>query len=137
MLSTTGKTTKRVVSKLTTKVATKTVAKVTSRAAAKSVKAAPRSDSHRDATVEWLKEDVANRAALLEAALETGDAGDLMAALRLITDAGGGVAKIAAETGLNREALYRTLSRNGNPQLSSLLPILQATGLKIVVQPII
>jgi probable addiction module antidote protein len=137
MLSTTGKTTKRVVSKLTTKVATKTVAKVTSRAAAKSVKAAPRSDSHRDATVEWLKEDVANRAALLEAALETGDAGDLMAALRLITDAGGGVAKIAAETGLNREALYRTLSKNGNPQLSSLLPILQATGLKIVVQPII
>ena len=134
MLLVTGKTTKRVVNKLTTKMATKTVAKVTARAAAKSLKAAPRSDSHRDATVKWLKEDVANRAALLEAALETGDAGDLMAALRLITDASGGIAKIAAETGLNREALYRTLSKNGNPQLSSLLPILQATGLKIVVQ---
>ena len=137
MLSTTGKITKRAVTKLATKGVAKTASKVSARVATKSAKAIPRSVSHRDATVEWLKQDVANRAALLEAALETGDAGDLMAALRLITDASGGVAKIAAETGLNREALYRTLSKNGNPQLSSLLPILQATGLKIVVQPII
>ena len=59
-----------------------------------------------------------------------------MAALRLITEAGGGISKMAETTGLNREALYRTLSRRGNPQLSSLLPILQAAGLKMVVQTV-
>jgi DNA-binding phage protein len=48
----------------------------------------PRSDSHRAATLAWLRENPANCAALLEAAHETGDAGDLTAALGLIADAG-------------------------------------------------
>jgi DNA-binding phage protein len=48
----------------------------------------PRSDSHRDATLAWLRESPANYAALLDAARETGDAGDLTAALELIADAG-------------------------------------------------
>jgi probable addiction module antidote protein len=82
-----------------------------------------------------LNRDPAHAAALLDAALATGVPGDFMAALRLITDARGGIGKIAKETGLNRETLYRTLSRKGNPQLSSLLPILHAAGLKIAVQP--
>ena len=85
-----------------------------------------RSVSHHESTLEWLRKDATHAAALLEAALETGDAGDFMAALRTVTEARGGVSKIAEETGLNREALYRTLSKKGNPQLSSLLPILQA-----------
>ena len=93
-----------------------------------------RSVSHRESTLEWLRKDATHAAALMEAALETGDAGDFMAALRTVTEARGGVAKIAQETGLNREALYRTLSKRGNPQLSSLLPILQAAGLKLTVQ---
>ncbi len=124
MPSSTGKTTKRVATK-----AVKPAVRAVAKAGARSV-------AHRDATIEWLREDVAHGAALLEAALETGDAGDFMAALRLITEARGGIAKIAEMTGLNREALYRTLSKRGNPQLSSLLPILQATGLKIAVQAV-
>lgn len=124
MPSNTGKTTKRVASKSTNKVAPKVAA------------AAPRSVSHREATIEWLREDAGHGAALLEAALESGDAGDFMAALRLITEARGGISKMAETTGLNREALYRTLSKRGNPQLSSLLPILQAAGLKMVVQTV-
>lgn len=48
----------------------------------------PRSVSHRAATVAWLREDAANCAALLDAARETGDAGDMAAALSLIADAG-------------------------------------------------
>lgn len=105
------------------------------RAVTKSSKApTPRSVSHTESTLAWLRRDAKNAAALLEAALETNDAGDFMAALRLVTEANGGVTKIADETGLNRETLYRTLSKKGNPQLSSLLPILQAAGLKLVVQ---
>lgn len=90
--------------------------------------------SHRESSLEWLRKDATHAAALLEAALETGDAGDFMAELRTVTEARGGVSKFAEETGLNREALYRTLSNKGNPQLSSLLPILQAAGLKLSVQ---
>ena len=111
------------------------IGKTTKRAATKHIKAAPTSIDHRQATIAWVGQDTAHAAALLEAALETGDAGDFMDALRIVTEARGGIAKIAQETGLNREALYRTLSRKGNPQLSSLLPILQAAGLKIAVQP--
>ena len=48
----------------------------------------PRSDSHRDATLAWLRAEPANCAALLDAARETGDAGDMTAALGLIADAG-------------------------------------------------
>ncbi len=48
----------------------------------------PRSDSHRAATLLWLREDRANCAGLLDAARETGDAGDLAAALGLIADTG-------------------------------------------------
>jgi hypothetical protein len=48
----------------------------------------PRSDSHRAATLLWLREDPANCAALLDAARETGNAGDLAAALGLIADTG-------------------------------------------------
>jgi DNA-binding phage protein len=47
----------------------------------------PRSDSHRAATLGWLRENPANCAALLDAARETGDAGDIAAALGLIADA--------------------------------------------------
>ena len=132
MPSSTGKTIKRVASRASTKRAT--AAAKMAKAARADVKATPRSVAHRESTIEWLREDVTHGAALLEAALETGHAGDFMAALRLITEARGGIAKIAEMTGLNREALYRTLSKRGNPQLSSLLPILQATGLKIAVQ---
>lgn len=111
------------------------IGKTTKRAATKHSSAAlPRSASHNDATLAWLKRDAKYAAALLEAALETGDAGDFMAALRLVTEAKGGITKIADETGLNRETLYRTLSKKGNPQLSSLLPILHAAGLRLTVR---
>jgi probable addiction module antidote protein len=99
-------------------------------------KSQPRSASHTESTLAWLKRDPKHAAALIEVALETGDAGDFMAALRLVTEARGGVTKIADETGLNRETLYRTLSKKGNPQLSSLLPILQAAGLKLTVRAV-
>lgn len=110
------------------------IGKTTKRETTKRDVGRSRSVSHRESTLEWLRKDATHAAALLEAALETGDAGDFMAALRTVTEARGGVAKIAEETGLNREALYRTLSKKGNPLLSSLLPILQAAGLKLTVQ---
>ena len=82
----------------------------------------------------WLQ-DPKNAAAYIEAALDEGDSGDLLHALRNVAEARGGIAHIAEQTGLNREALYRTLSRRGNPQLKSLAAILGATGLRLSVTP--
>ena len=45
----------------------------------------------------------------------------------------GGMDKLAGETHLTREALYRMLSESGNPQLSSLDKILQTLGLRLTV----
>ena len=94
----------------------------------------PASVPHRPHLLEWLK-DPANAAAYVEAALEEGDEAGLLQALRNVTESRGGVARLAEKTGLNREALYRTLSKRGNPQLRSLAAILGATGLRLSVTP--
>jgi probable addiction module antidote protein len=95
---------------------------------------APASVPSRPHLLKWLQEP-RNAAAYVEAALEEGDAGDLLHALRNVAEARGGIALIAEQTGLNREALYRTLSKRGNPQLKSLAAILDATGLRLSVTP--
>lgn len=95
---------------------------------------APASVSSGPHLQEWLR-DPRNAAAYIEAALTEGDSGDLLHALRNVAEARGGIAQIAEKTGLNRETLYRTLSKRGNPQLSSLAAILSATGLRLSVTP--
>ena len=92
------------------------------------------SGPHRPHLLAWVK-DLANAAAYVEAALEEINAAGLMQALRNVVEAHGGIARIAEETGLNREALYRTLSKRGNLQLNSLNAILDATGLRLSVRP--
>ena len=96
---------------------------------------APASVPHGRWLLGWLKHP-ANAAAYIEAALAEGDSGDLLHAVRNVAEARGGIARIAEKTGLNREALYRTLSRRGNPQLKSLSAILGATGLRLSVTPV-
>ena len=71
----------------------------------------------------------------VQAAMEDGEPSVLLLALRRVAEARGGMAKLARETGLTREALYRTLSRSGNPRLTSLESILAAFGLRLTVAP--
>jgi probable addiction module antidote protein len=75
----------------------------------------------------------AERAAYLEALLEEGDAQVITIGLRELAESAGGVAVIAERTGLSRETLYRTLSRNGNPRLDTLATLLHALGLRLSV----
>jgi probable addiction module antidote protein len=75
-------------------------------------------------------------AGYLRAALEDGARGVLLLALRRVAEARGGMTKLARQTGLTREALYRTLSTDGNPRLSSLQAILAATGLQLTIAPV-
>lgn len=44
-----------------------------------------------------------------------------------------GMMKLAKETGLTREALYRMLSEDGNPTLDTLLKIAKAFGLHLTI----
>src|SRR5580658_1559569 len=51
--------------------------------------------------------------------------------LRDVVQAQGGVARAAQLSKLNRESLYRLISSEGNPRLSSLGAVLTALGLKV------
>lgn len=90
---------------------------------------------YEDWLIERLK-DPQEAAAYLEAAIEDGDQGVLMLALRHIAQAQGGVAEIARRSSLTREATYRMLSKSGNPELKSLTALLAAAGLRLSVKPI-
>jgi len=56
-------------------------------------------------------------------------------ALRDVVEASGGMANLARKTSLNRENLYRSLSKKGNPKLSSLASILEAVGISLSFAP--
>jgi probable addiction module antidote protein len=43
--------------------------------------------------------------------------------------------KVAGESGVQRESLYRMLSKSGNPRYSSLHSVLGAVGLKMSIEP--
>jgi probable addiction module antidote protein len=68
----------------------------------------------------------------LEACFEEAgdDATTIAAALGDIARAKG-MSDIAAATGLTREGLYRTLSKDGNPSFSAVLKVMKAMGLKL------
>lgn len=71
----------------------------------------------------------------LKAALEESDMPEVfLLALRNVAQARG-IKQLAEEAHLNRESLYRALSGEGNPELSSLWKILNALGLRLSVEP--
>ena len=72
----------------------------------------------------------AEREAYLNAAFEDGDASVVAAALGDIARAEG-MSKVAKRTGLGRESLYKTLSPNGNPALSTILKVVRSLELDL------
>ncbi len=77
------------------------------------------------------EQDIAN---YLEAAFEENDIALIAAALGDIARAKG-MSKIAADTGLGRESLYKALSPEGNPTFSTVLKIVHALGLHLQAVP--
>jgi probable addiction module antidote protein len=73
-------------------------------------------------------------AGFLNTALHEGDLVAFLLALRYVADIQG-VGKIAADARLNRENVYRMLSAQGNPTLSSLRKILHVLGMELRVAP--
>ncbi len=72
-------------------------------------------------------------AAYLDAALEDGDERILLPALRDVAKAKCGIAALAEAAELNRESLYKALSKNGNLTLDTLAAVLKIFGLRLSV----
>lgn len=58
---------------------------------------------------------------------------EFLIALRHVVKARGGMARVAEDAELTREAMYRMLSEKGNPEFRSVQKMLGATGLKFQV----
>ncbi len=78
-------------------------------------------------------EDAEQATAYLNAALEDDDQEVFLLALRDVAEAHG-ISRLAQEAQLNRENLYRMLSREGNPQLTSLIALLKSMGLRLSIE---
>ena len=78
------------------------------------------------------EEDIA---AYVTEALATGDTAVIAHALGVIARTRG-MSRIASETGLSRESLYRALSAEGNPEFTTVLRIMEAVGLRLTAEPV-
>lgn len=57
-----------------------------------------------------------------------------LVALKQVIDAQGGITKIAKDTNINRQHLYRMLSSKGNPSFDNIGSLLGAVGFKLKVE---
>ncbi len=73
-------------------------------------------------------------AAYLEGAFADGDPAEIADALGVVARARG-MTTVAEQTGLSRQALYKALSDEGNPSLSTLLKVTRALGVRLSFQP--
>jgi probable addiction module antidote protein len=71
----------------------------------------------------------------LEVTLENGDPALIAMALGSIARSKG-MTEIAKKTGVTREGLYKALSADGDPKLSTFLGVLKSLGLRLSVKPV-
>ncbi len=95
--------------------------------------------SHEEWIIDALRSDPEFAVEYLKQAMEgmndPDGRGAALLALRQIAESCGGVAKIAAAAGVQRESLYRALSPKGNPTLNTLLAVLKSVGMRLSVEP--
>jgi probable addiction module antidote protein len=75
-------------------------------------------------------DDAESQAELLSDAFESGNAAYIAQALGVVARARG-MTHVAREAGVTREALYKALSEDGDPRLSTLLGVTKALGVKL------
>lgn len=83
---------------------------------------------------EYLESDE-DLAAYLQAAFDEGDPRLVVHAIGNIARARG-MSKIARDTGLGRESLYKALSPEGNPEFATVLKVVQALGIQLHAEPL-
>lgn len=73
-------------------------------------------------------------AAFLEATLEDSNPDVFLSALSAVARARG-MAKLAADSGLGRESLYKALAPGAKPRYDTVLKVLHALGVRLSVSP--
>ena len=73
--------------------------------------------------------------AALEEYQEDNNKEALLSALKNVTKAQGGIAKLARNANLNRQNLYKIFSDKGNPKLDNFGAILKGLGFKLSIEP--
>jgi probable addiction module antidote protein len=96
--------------------------------------------AHEDATIEMLARDPVLASEYLSAAFEEinepgGEVAFLSALRQIALAREGGMARVARQAGMKREALSRALSPKGNPTLKTLISITRALGLRLDARP--
>jgi probable addiction module antidote protein len=79
--------------------------------------------------------DERDQVEILTEAFASGDQKFIAAALGAVARARG-MSSIAEKAGVTRPALYKALSETGDPQLSTLLGVVHALGLKLTIEPL-
>jgi probable addiction module antidote protein len=74
-------------------------------------------------------------AAYVEAAFEDGDTALIAHALGVVARARG-MTQIAHDAGMSRDAVYKALSRDGNPTLATLSKVMGALGLRLTAKAV-
>ena len=64
------------------------------------------------------------------------DIDDFLLAIRDVAQAQGGLGKLAEDTRLNRQNLYRALSKEGNPRLETVGAVLHGLGFRLSIEPL-
>ena len=94
----------------------------------------PASVDHNAAMIEELRADPDYGNAYLPNALEEldepGGVGGFLLALRQVIEARGGISEAARKSGLARQSIYRALSPNGNPTITTLAQLTSVAGLQ-------
>lgn len=94
----------------------------------------------KDVLIDDLRADPEQAHAYLQVALEEfdqgGDVEHLMLALRNVAEARGGVPELARQVGMNKTSLYKALSEQGNPTLSTVGTILHGLGYRLALVPL-
>ena len=86
-------------------------------------------------SAEYLDSDEAI-AAYIDEALGSADPAHITHALGVVARAKG-MTEIARSAGVSREHLYRALKETGNPELSTVVRVLKALGLRLSALPIV
>ena len=95
---------------------------------------APRDKSYDESLTKALQ-DPSEAAAYIEAVIDLDDPAALLVALRHVANAHG-MAEVARRAEVGDKTLFKALSANGNPTLTTVHKVLAAVGLRLSVTPV-
>lgn len=92
-----------------------------------------------DVLIDELRADPEQAFVYLQVALEEfdqdGDLQHLMLAVRNVAEARGGGPELARQVGMGKTSLYKALSEDGNPRLSTISAVLHGLGYRLALAP--